>query len=248
MGDARQAEPRRFDEPRRVARIAGLLYLLVIVAPVAMAVRQGIIVPGDAAASAAHFLARESAFRLSVLIDLAGTLCYLAVTGLLYFLFRPAGRALAFTAALFSIAGCIVSLVGLLTLAGPLAAVTGGHAGPIAAPDLAFLPLQWRDFFFQEAMTMFGVYCVLSGVLILRSGFMPRLIGPLMMLSGLCYLAYCSLALLAPALAARLFPAILLPGIIGEGALTVWLLWRGIDAEAWHRRLSGLNAASVRAP
>jgi hypothetical protein len=236
--------PRTYDEPKRVARIAGVLYLLVIIAPVAMAVRSGIIVPGDAAATARNLVVRQSAFRLSVLIDLLGILCYLGVTGLLYFLLRPAGRALAISAMLFSLTGCVVSVIGLVTLAGPLAALMpGAHPLP---PEIALLPLLWRNFFFQAAMTMFGIYCVLTGLLIWRARFMPRIIGPLMMLSGACYLVYCALALLAPDVASRLFPTILLPGIIGEGALTVWLLWRGVDPEQWRlQRLEGAPAGAA---
>jgi uncharacterized membrane protein len=240
MTDSRQREPRGFDEPRRIARMAGALYVLVIIAPVSMLLRQGIIVPGDVAATTSNLLARGPMFRVSVLIDLVGIICYLGVTGLLYFLFRAAGRALAFTAMLFSLTGCIVSIVGLLTLAGPVAGVTtGAHR---LSPELALLPLQWRSFFFQSAMTMFGLYCVLTGMLILRSRFMPRVIGPLMILAGLCYLVYCSIALLAPPVAERLFPTILLPGLIGEGALTLWLLLRGVDPEQWHRQLRGPDA------
>jgi hypothetical protein len=227
---------RNFDEPKTVARIAGVLYLLVIVAPISMLVRGGILVP-DLVATGQNLVAHESAFRLSVLIDLIGIICYLGVTGLLYFLLRPAGRALAFTAALFSLAGCTVSLVGLLTLVGPVAALGSAHSGNAMNADLALLPLEWRYFFFQTAMTMFGVYCVLTGILILRSTFMPTIIGPLMMLSGACYLIYCSIGLLAPPIAERLFPAVLMPGIIGEGVLTFWLLWRGVDADRWHQQV-----------
>jgi Domain of unknown function (DUF4386) len=234
--DARHVSWHSFDEPRNVARIAGVLYVLVMIAPVSMAVRQGILVPDDILATSQNLRSHETAFRLSVLIDLLGIISYVGVTGLLYFLLRPAGRALAFTAALFSLAGCIISLVGLLTLVAPVAALGAAHPRQAISADIVLLPLQWRYFFFQTAMTMFGVYCVLTGLLIFRSDFMPRLIGPLMALSGASYLAYCCIALVAPLTADRLFPTILLPGIIGEGALTIWLLWRGVDADRWRQQ------------
>src|SRR6185369_881481 len=236
-----------YDDPKRIARIAGFLYLLVILAPVSMLVRQRILVPNELAATSQNLRLNEAAFRLSPLIDLAGIISYLGVTGLLYFLFKPAGHALAFTAALFSISGCIISMVGLLTLVAPVAALGVQHSSHIISTELALLPLQWRDFFFQLAMTMFGFYCILTGVLIFRCTFMPRLIGLLMMLSGLCYLAYCSLAFIAPLIAAQLLPTILLPGIIGEGALTLWLLWRGVDADRW-RQLAQARSSGEQAP
>lgn len=222
------------DDPRRIARIAGFLYVLVIVAPASMAVRSGIVIPGDALQTAGNLVSHESLFRLSLVIDLVGIIGYIGVTGLLYFLLRPCGRALSFTAALFSTSGCIVSVVGLIALAGPLVALGAGHpaAGPLPV-GLALLPLAWREYFFQMAMTMFGVYCVLTGFLIIRANFMPRILGPLMMLSGASYLVFCAAALLDPALGVRLFPGALLPGIIGEGALTIWLLFRGVRADEW---------------
>lgn len=83
-------------------------------------------------------------------------------------------------------------------------------------------------------MSLFGLYCICIGALILRASFIPRWLGPLMMLSGICYLIYCLLVFVAPPIAQALFPTILMPGIIGEGALTLWLLVKGVDAARWH--------------
>src|SRR4051794_9198000 len=145
--DMIQTRTRSFDDPKNVARVAGVLYLLVILAPISMLVRQGILVPNDLVGTSRNLVVHETAFRLSLLIDLLGIICYVGVTGLLYFLLRPSGRALAFTAALFSLTGCIVSVVGLLTLVGPVAVLGSAHTGRSIGADLALLPLEWRYFF-----------------------------------------------------------------------------------------------------
>jgi hypothetical protein len=71
-------------------------------------------------------------------------------------------------------------------------------------------------------LPVFGVYCLLIGYLIFESGFLPRLLGLLMAAAGLGWLTFVS-----PPLAAALSPYNFAPGLIGEGALTVWLLAKG---------------------
>jgi hypothetical protein len=223
------------ERPQRIARWAGIFYLLVIIAPVSMVVRGGI-VGDDLPRNAHNLVAQAAAWRLSILIDFAGVICYIVVTALLYRLFRSCGRSLSAVAAFLSLAGCIVSIVGLLSLWMPMALLAGGDLSAFPAGQMeavALLPLKARAFFFVEAMSLFGLYCICIGTLILRASFVPKWLGPLMMLSGASYLVYCLLAFLAPPIAQSLYPTILMPGIIGEGALTLWLLAKGVDATRW---------------
>jgi uncharacterized membrane protein (DUF485 family) len=79
------------------------------------------------------------------------------------------------------------------------------------------------------ALIPFGVHCVLTGYLIVRATFLPRVFGILMVLAGLGYLIF-----LWPPLADRLFfPYIVVPGVIGEGSLTLWLLVMGVNDKRW---------------
>jgi hypothetical protein len=77
-------------------------------------------------------------------------------------------------------------------------------------------------------LVLFGVYCLLIGYLIFQSTFLPRILGALMAFGGLGWLTFAS-----PGLADYLSPYNLAPGILGEGALTVWLLVFGVNAEQW---------------
>jgi hypothetical protein len=72
---------------------------------------------------------------------------------------------------------------------------------------------------YLSPLALFGVYCLLIGALIVRSGFVPRTLGLLMALGGLGWLTFVS-----PAFGNSLAPYSLLPGILGEGSLTPWLL------------------------
>jgi cbb3-type cytochrome oxidase subunit 3 len=138
---------------------------------------------------------------------LASTGCYIAVTVIFYALFRPVNRGIAGVAAAFSLTGCALSIVGIF------------HPGSTSLNPLVF----------------FGCYCLLIGYLILRSTFLPRILGVLMAFGGLGWLTFIS-----PALSHQLSPYNMAPGILGETALTVWLLAVGVDA----RRCEQASAAA----
>src|SRR5204862_6534957 len=100
--------------------------------------------------------------------------------------------------------------------------LVGGGVGPLGM--VGWLPGQANHI----TLVIFGVYCLLIGYLILRSTFLPRAVGALMVFAALGWLTF-----LSPALARDLYPYAFLPGIIGEGALTLWLLLFGVDAGKW---------------
>jgi hypothetical protein len=77
-------------------------------------------------------------------------------------------------------------------------------------------------------LIFFGFYCLLIGFLIFRSTFLPRILGVLMAIGGLGWLTF-----LSPSLAHSLSPFNLVPGILGEGALTVWLLVMSVNVQRW---------------
>jgi Domain of unknown function (DUF4386) len=97
--------------------------------------------------------------------------------------------------------------------------------------------------FSMNPLVLFGIYCLLIGYLIWQSHFLPRALGVLMAFGGVGWLTF-----LSPALAKALFPYNLAPGILGEGALTLWLLVKGVDARRWRgQAAAGQQARSRRA-
>lgn len=91
-----------------------------------------------------------------------------------------------------------------------------------------------------SSLVFFGFYCLLIGYLIFRSTFLPRSLGMLMAFSGLGWLTF-----LSSPLADYLSPYIYAPGILGEGALTLWLLVVGVNEQRWREQSSGA-VASIR--
>ncbi len=92
--------------------------------------------------------------------------------------------------------------------------------------------------FHINSLVFFGFYCLLIGYLIFRSTFLPRILGVLMAFAGLGWLTF-----LSPPLANYLSPYILAPGILGEGALTLWLLVMGVNVQRWKERASAAGAS-----
>lgn len=104
-----------------------------------------------------------------------------------------------------------------LSLAAALVSLGGIVAGPLGLG--------------LRALVFFGVYCLLVGYLIFRSTFLPRALGALMAIAGLGWLTFVSMPLVE-----SWFPYNLAPGIVGEGVLTLWLLFAGVDVRRWHEQ------------
>ena len=140
-----------------------------------------------------------------VAANLVATAVYVVVVLLFYSLFKPVGRALSLITAIVGLWGCAYGVVTVL------------DAAPFHINSLAF----------------FGFYCLLVGYLILRSKFLPGVLGVLMVIGGLGWLTF-----FIPSLVSRLRPYNFAPGMIGEGALTLWLLIRGVNASRWEEQAS----------
>jgi hypothetical protein len=112
-----------------------------------------------------------------------------------------------------------------LSLLAAVVSLTGVAVGVLASRRL--LP------FAINSLVFFGFYCLLLAYLVSRSTFLPRFLAPLLAFAGLGWLTF-----LSPSLASRLYPYVLFPGLIGEGALTLWLLVKGVNAERWNAQAS----------
>jgi hypothetical protein len=233
--------------PRFTARMAGALYLLSIVTGVVavLLVDGTLVVNGDAAATATNILRHETLFRLSFASFLIGVACYVAVTALLYSLLRPVNRTLSMLAAFFSLVGCAMWSVGSLFQLAALGLLGGG--GSLSAFTVAQVQAQaltlldWNAQALDIGIVFFGFYCLLLGYLIVRSTFLPLLVGALLALTGVSYLTY-----LYPPLEHALASYLQVPGLLGEGSLTLWLLVMGVNAHRWKEQARAA-AASLRA-
>ena len=224
---------------QRLARVGGALYLIIIVigALGEAVVRGSIVVAGDAAATAANLRSMEGLWRLGVAGEIVLLACATGLTLILYVLLRPVSRDLALLTALFNLVCIAVEAVAAVSLATALLPVTNAAIANASSPEqlsvMAMLSIRSHTLGFGIALIFFGVECVILGHLIARSGYMPRVIGVLMQIAGVCYLINSFSLILSPPLSSRLFPAILLPSLIAELSLALWLLLKGVRTERW---------------
>lgn len=229
--------------PRLWARVAGALYLTTIVTGVfgELFVRGSLVVSGDAAATAANILAREPFYRLGLAADLVMLICYIVVTLLFHALFEPVNRGLSLLAAFFSLVGTAVLAINSLNHFSPLIFLGGSQSlsafEASQLQDLALVSLKMHARGYNVSLIFFGIYMVLLGYLIFRSGFLPRLLGVLMAAGGLCFLTNSFVVLLSPVLAARL-PGIGMLGGVAELALSLWLIVVGVNVRKWGDRVT----------
>ncbi len=220
--------------PRFNAQITGVVYLLTVLTGIFAEgfVSGRLVVDGDAAATAANILAHESLFQLGFAVYLVEMACQVAFTALFYELLEPAGRTISLIAAFLGLAGCVIKTFSRAFFIVPLFVLGGAHylsvfsTGQLQA--LALLLLKVNDRGAAVALVFFGFYALLTGYLIIRSTFLPRILGVLSVLGGLGWLSFLYLPL-----GYRLFPYIAALGLLGAGALILWLLVFGVDEQRW---------------
>jgi hypothetical protein len=225
--------------PCTKARVAGIFYLITDATGFFAEgfVRGKLIIHGDAAATSANILAHQLLFRMGFAADIIAGACYIAVTVLLYELLKPISRTISLLAAAFSITGCAIGALNALFHLAPLAIlIAEPRLGAFSAQQLqslASISLTIHGQGTLVGLTFFGLYCLLIGCLILKSTFLPRILGALMALAGLCYLVNSFANFLSPSFASHLFPWIIAPCGIGEISLTLWLLVKGVNPQRW---------------
>jgi hypothetical protein len=204
------------------ARLGGVLYLVIIVIGLLgeALVRGTLVVHGDPAATVRRIQESEWLWRLGV-------------AGQMLLLLRPVCKNLSLLMVLFAITSLAVESVSALQLQAMLDTLAmAKYLKPEDLPQLhtmAYLTVVSHAQAFGLALIFFGVEILIVGYLIWQSGYIPKAIGVMMQLAGVCYLINSFSMVLSPTLASMLFPAILLPALVGESALCLWLLIKAGD-------------------
>jgi hypothetical protein len=221
-----------FGSPQPKARLAGALWLVTIAAGLfaELGARSAVFVRGDAGATAARIAASEPLYRLGFAADLVGTAAYLGVSLLLYDLLSPVSRSAARAAAAFGIAGSIILAADLVLMYAPLVLIGSGYDA------LALPALRLHAAGYNISLVFFSVQVGLLGWLVLRSTFLPRILGILLLLEAACNFAHCFGTFLKLGFIERFDSYVLLPGLPAEGGMTLWLLIVGVNAAKWREQ------------
>ena len=196
-----------------------------------------LVVPRDAAATATNLLAHETLFRSGTAVLLISTAFYIAATLFIYEVLKPVNRSLSLLAAFFSLVGCAVGALSCIFDLAPFVLLSGAQYLSVFTVEqlqaLALMFLKVRPQANNIGLVFFGLHCLGVGYLILRSTFLPRIVGALMVFAGLGWLTF-----LSPPLANSLAPFNMMPGGIGELTLTLWLIVKGVNVQRWNEQAS----------
>ena len=222
--------------PRPNARIIAVVYLLYFLTAFFGAfLTKGLVVPGDAAATANNFLAHGDLYRSGFAVGLIANAIYIVVTALLYGLFEPVNRSMSLLAAFFSLVGCALQIFGGVFQLAPLIILRDSQLlSAFKVEQLqaaAVLCLKLYSQVFGIALVLFALYDLLVGYLIFKSTFLPRILGVLLMLAGAGWLTFVW-APLANFLSSYVLPL----GALAEILLMLWLLVKGVNVSAWQER------------
>jgi hypothetical protein len=196
-------------------------------------VPRALVVPGDAAATAERIRISEVLLRAGIAAELISTVLFVFTALLLYRLFKSVDQGMASLMVIFVLLSAPISLLNVLNEVAASALVGGGdQLSALAGPQrdaLAYVFMRLHGQGFAVAEIFWGLWLIPLGLLAMRSGFVPRVVGVLLIAAGSGYLAHSFTALVVPQYASLVANVALIPEL-GELSIVVWLLatrWRG---------------------
>ncbi|MBI5300982.1 MAG: DUF4386 domain-containing protein [Chloroflexi bacterium] len=220
----------------KTARIAGFLYLIYIVVHAFANVigRSKIIVFGDAAATAQNIMAAEWQFRVGFVSDLISAVLFLLTAWALYVLLKPVNKNVALLFLLLNLGGVAIECSSDLFLVASSLLLSGADYLKVFQTDqlqaLSMLSLYLYKNGFTIAQIFFGAWLFPLGYLVFKSGFLPRILGIVLMIHCAFWLMTALQPFLFPGFDAITYVSYPL-GFIAEFGLTLWLLIKGVKEQ-----------------
>jgi hypothetical protein len=206
------------DSIKKTARVAGLLYLLnAIFSGFALYVRSSLIVSGDAAATVNKILASGMLFRIGIVSDLVGQVFQILMTLALYELFKTANKKYA---VLMAVLGLMIVPIAMLNQVNQFAVLTLLSTANYS--QIMFYVSQFGYGLFI-AQIFFGLWLFPLGYLVIKSRYVPRIFGILLLVAGFGYVIDSFGKFLLP----NYNPTIAIFTFVGEVTFLSWLLIKG---------------------
>lgn len=224
---------------KKVAKITGILYLIMfIAAPLsAMVFLKGIVVPGDAAATAGNILAHDGLFRLGIMSNLSVQVLHIFLVVFLYRLLKSVDKSQAILLMVLGLAGVPIAMLNELNQFAPLLLLSGPDyltvfkADQLNAMANVFLNLHQQGI--MIAQIFWGLWLFPLGTLVFKSGYIPKILGILLIIGGIGYITDVITVFAFP----NLGVTISMFTFWGEVILPLWLLIKGVNVEKWRNTL-----------
>jgi len=218
------------------ARVAGALYLVAnIFAPFTLLYLPSLfIVRGDAAATANNVIASESLFRFGIVGNLFTFIANIFLALALYQLLKVINKNMASLMVILFLVGVPIAMLNELSQLAILQLLGGADYLKAYPTDqlqaLAYLLLRLHDQGLLIAHIFFGLWLLPMGYLVFKSGFIPRIVGVLLVIAGVGYVVQSFAAFLGYNVNIILFLG------LGELVFLSWLLIKGVNIEQWKKR------------
>jgi len=218
------------------ARVAGGLYLFAnIFAPFTLLyLPSRFIVHGDAAATATNILASKMLFRFGIVGNLFTFTANIFLALALYHLLKVVNKNMASVMVILCLVGIPIAMLNELTQVAVLQLLGGANylrVYPVAQLQaLAYLLLHLHDQGLLIAHIFFGLWLFPMGYLVFRSGFIPKIVGILLVIAGVGYVVQSFAAFLGYNMNIIVFTG------LGELVFLLWLLIKGVNVEQWKKR------------
>ncbi len=221
------------------ARIAGILYLIIIIAGIfsMLLIRERMVVAGDPEATAANIIQHNLTWRIGIAADMLMQLLDIPVMWIIFLVLRPVNKDLALLGLLFNLIQTAVLAANKIILVGSLLPLENlpylRAVDPSILHTQAYLAIKLHEIGFGVGLLFFGLTLLVNGYLVYRSRFLPKAIGIMLQVAGACYLVCNLLLLLSPTLNHALFPYLMLPCFIAELSYALWLTFKGVEEGKW---------------
>jgi hypothetical protein len=220
----------------RAARVAGLLYVLMgATAPFTLIyLPRKLIVPGNAAATASNVLASEMLFRIGIVAALISSVAFVFLVMALYRLLSGVNKSHASVMVVLVLVSVAIGFVNEVNNIAALILFRGADflsvfdKPQLDALGMLFLRLRGQGLVVNEIF--WGLWLFPFGLLVMRSGFIPRILGVLLIVNGFAYLVASLTSLLLPAYAGVVNQLLLIPET-GELWVMLWLLIKGVRVQ-----------------
>jgi hypothetical protein len=229
--------------PKRIARIAGVLYLLMgLFSGFALLfVYAKVYVPGDAAKTAGNLVANSGLVRMGVVADLVQATLWVFTALALYQLLKHVGKSMASAMVVLAAIGAGIVMLnevfGFEALRVATGAVNLTSLGAAGSNALSLLLVDAQHYGLLIAQIFFGLWLVPLGILAYRSGWFPRALGVVLIVGAACYLVDMLAAFLVPDFGKAIHGYVTVPSAIAEVSMVVYLLVIGVNTKQSDARL-----------
>lgn len=225
-------------DPQPYARLGGLLYIVIIILGVSSEFFfRGNLMAGNATATATNIKASQLLWRIGIAAEYVSIICTIILAMIYFFLLTPVNKNLNILATFFRMVSIIVQVIAVLHLVEALFYVDESKSLEAFTPEQRYamtaLAIKSHTYGYGISLLFLGCCFLIHGYLIYRSEFLPKILGILIQVAGLCYMANGFILIINPSAANLVFPIFFLPVIVAETSVAIRLLAKGVNVEKW---------------